>query len=348
MSYYNIAYRYFNIQEKNFGPFTFPDVFANEGYVDIFNNHYWRNNKNSNIQETPSVLLTEYTLRFGTTVANIAKAFSAASNVANYAIDSNKFIDPYSTLYYGDPTGFQYLLPYLIKDGDSIRGSTHNNWSKVKGLGDFLSNAEKSLDQGGGDISKLASEVIKGVKEAANVIESTVSGFGIEDTYKFSNTSRKRIKITFPLYNTFDQKSAFDNLSFVTLLGLQNLKVRTSWLTYIPPKIYSVYGYGIGNLYMAAAYISNYDIISIGTTRNLQDYGATNGFNSYGGVLIPEAYKVVIELTELVPESTNIMVGSFGGNKVGVVNQNPFDNIPTPPENQTQGGVGGSSGARLK
>lgn len=324
MNGYNVNYRYFNLSPDKFGPFSFPKVTPTEEYVDVFSNHYWRNNKNSNPYETPSVVLTEYSLRFGTTVTNIAQAFKFTNDLYQYAANS-EYIDPYQTLYYGDPTKFKYVLPYLIKDGDSIRGTTNNNWTKIQGVGGFINDVQKQLESGGGDISKAIAEGIVGIKAGVSVLESTVAGFGLEDTYKFNNTNRKRIKISFPLYNTFDVKSAFDNFSFVTLFGLQNLKLRTTWLTYIPPKIYSIDGIGIGNLYMPAAYVSSYNISSIGTTRRLSEYG----LDGYGGILIPEAYKVDIEFTELVPESTNIMTGSLGGDKVNVVSTAAFNTLPS-------------------
>lgn len=343
-----ISYRYFNLSQDTFGAFKFPKVTPIESNVDIFNNHYWRNNKNPGSNyETPSILLTEYTLKFGNTVSSVIRAFQNVSQLTEQGVrdatglGSNEYLDPYQTLYYGDATGFTYVLPYLIKDGDSIRGTTKNTWTKITGLGGIANDLEKNLKEGGGDISKLVSEAITLGKGVAGGLEGSVSGFGLEEIYKFGDTGRKSIKISFPLYNTFDVKSAFDNLSFVSLFGLQNLKLRTTWLTYLPPKIYKIDGVGIGNLYMPAAYVSSYNITSIGTTRRLDNYG----LDGYGGVLVPEAYKVDITFTELVPESTNIMAGSLGGEKVGVISNN---NITPPigptgsPGNPLTGGNGTS------
>ena len=101
------------------------------------------------------------------------------------------------------------------------------------------------------------------------------------------------------------------NYEFISLFGMQNLKIRTSFLTYIPPKIYSVESRGRGGVYMPAAYVSSYDVRSIGATREIQIGGNTH--------LIPEAYKVSITLTELIQESANIMQGSLGGSKTQLI-----------------------------
>ena len=86
----------------------------------------------------------------------------------------------------------------------------------------------------------------------------------------------------------------------------------------MPPKIYKVEGLGVGSLYMPAAYVESYDVQSIGTTRRIYDLG----YDAAGGVLIPEAYKVSITFRELVPESSNIMAGSLGQEKVSVISEN--------------------------
>ena len=117
--------------------------------------------------------------------------------------------------------------------------------------------------------------------------------------------------IEFPLYNTMDIGDTIKNYEFISLFGMQNLKIRTSFLTYIPPKIYSVESTGRGGVYMPAAYVSSYDVRSIGATREIQIGGNTH--------LIPEAYKVSITLTELIQESANIMQGSLGGSKTQVI-----------------------------
>jgi hypothetical protein len=297
-----------------------------DGYIDIVNTLPWKNNTAGATYEVPSLLVTEYSIPFGLTVQNIFNFFDAAAGV----IGSDKSIDPYSMMYIGEPTKFKYNLPYILKSGSSIRGNTKNSWKRVKGV----------VEQILGDNNKESGDTMQLIRGVLNTVSENATGFttgyGVEDIYRYTNTTAKSITITFPLYNTVDEKSTINNLSFVSLFGLQNLKTRTTWLTYTPPKIYKVEGIGVGSLYMPAAYVSSFDVKTIGTLRRISDLGANNS----GGILIPEAYDVSITFTELVPESANIMAGSLGEEKVQVIQDNAalqeaLLKAPKAPSNQT-------------
>jgi hypothetical protein len=85
---------------------------------------------------------------------------------------------------------------------------------------------------------------------------------------------------------------------------------------------------------MAAAYISNLKIDSIGTTRRMTD------FSTFGPteIIIPEAYKITITFTDLVSPSANIFAGTLGGSKIEVTNIDPTIQAQL---RQVQNGVGG-------
>ena len=269
--------------------FTFPHVQpgSSGGSIDIIRDFRWKNNKTSgrSISEVPSIMLTEYTLGYGKWQTKLSNLFN---NIINNTTGST---DPYGQLYSGLATKFVYKLPYLLKDGSTLKGKTDNTWSEFKLediplVGDTLSKA-----------SKLGEKII--------------TGFGFENTGNYSETKKRSVVIEFPLYNTMDIGDTIKNYEFISLFGMQNLKIRTSFLTYIPPKIYSVESTGRGGVYMPAAYVSSYDVRSIGATREIQIGGNTH--------LIPEAYKVSITLTELIQESANIMQGSLGGSKTQLI-----------------------------
>jgi hypothetical protein len=145
-------------------------------------------------------------------------------------------------------------------------------------------------------------------------IGALTPGFGFEDTKQYSETTPQSVTITFPLYNTLDLESAFKHFSFVNLFTFQNLKTRTSLMTFIPPKIYEVDAFSAGGLYMAVAYVSNFKVDSIGTTRRMSD------FSAYGPkeILIPEAYRVSITFTDLLSQSSNVFAGTMGGTKIKI------------------------------
>jgi hypothetical protein len=283
------------------------NVGSTGGHIDILNNFRWKNMGPAT--EVPYLIATEYELDFGSWTSNLATVLQSANALAN-----NKNLDAYLKLYAGHTTGFNYTFPWLIKDGDNIR-TISNTWDKSEGLFKGL---------------------VAGVK-ASNVLQrsvGTVTGaftpaVGIEEIKEFKETNPEEITISFPLYNTKNVKDAYANYSFVALFTFQNLKTRTSFLTYIPPKLYTLDSYAFGGLYWPICYVSNLKIDSIGTGRVLND------ISNYP-IIVPEAYKVTITFKQLLANSSNIFAGNMGGEKVQVVGSgfdvvNQFDKGNTTP-----------------
>jgi hypothetical protein len=279
---------------------------AGSGNINVFSNFSWRNSKTTSIEEVPWISLYEKQLTYGKWISNIA-------GILDQLTGTGKDADPYAKLYTTTNTGFIYTLPYLVKKDQSIRGDTTNKWER-DGIVDI--------------ISKIP--YVGGIAKAAG--ETLFPGFGIEKIVTYGDTDPKSITIEFPLYNTLTVSDAIQNFDFVSLFGLQNLKVRTSFLTYIPPKIYTVESPGLGGIYMPAAYVSRYSVKPIGTVRQMTsgDYSTGHSVtNAAGqGILIPEAYRVSITLTEMVPETANIMYGALGGDKIEVLNTVTEDYAP--------------------
>jgi hypothetical protein len=276
--------------------FTYPNVTPadNGGSINILKDFTWKSTDGAT-DEVPFITLIEKVLTYGQWVSRIA---NAVLGTAGNALAGNE--DPYMNLYAGSDTGFFYTFPYLVKEGGSIRGETRNEW-KESTLLNLIGNTST-----GGKLATKLSTGLKNIQGAGSLIGDIASpGYGPERIMTYAGTSPKSVNITFPLYNTNSQEKAVKNFHFVNLFGMQNLKVRTSFLTFTPPKIYEVDGWSSGGLYMPVAYVSNYNVTSIGTTRYLNGDG-------YDGYLLPEAYKVSITLTELIPESANIMMGATG------------------------------------
>ncbi len=275
------------------------------GNIDILNNHTWRSTS-GNTDEVPYIVLNEYELTYGKWTQNILRVLKGT-------VGNNDTSDPYSDLYEGSETGFSYVLPYLVKENSTLRGGINNSWKR-----------QDPIEA----LSKIpyVGQIPKAVKAAGNIFSA---GYGAEKIVSYEDTAPRSITIEFPLFNTISEKTAIDNFNFVNLFAIQNLKIRTSFLTYIPPKIYKVQTSGQGGVYMPAAFVESYDVLSIGTTRLMSEgvYGGQAG-RSVGssGVLIPEAYKVVIKLREIVSESANIIFGSLGGDPVEVIKSKPYSN----------------------
>jgi hypothetical protein len=283
--------------------------------VDILNEFKWKNNSRGT-DEVPAVLLKEYELAYSMWASNFARVIQGA-----FDLSTNGTIDPYLALYFvknKNGTGFNYNLPYLLDNGAKMR-NIRNEWAVFdKNLMSAAANALGGDSKSGGTLGDLGKIVGFGVGTAAGFASP---GIGAEDVYEYKNTALEEITITFPLYNTGTTKEALDNYAFVNLITFQNLKTRTSFLTYIPPKLYSVSMNNNcqGGLYWPVAVITDLSIESIGTVRELRELNNTP-------LLIPEAYKVSITLRQLLPNSSNIFEGAIGGRKVEVLTEFAFNN----------------------
>ena len=311
---------------KPIGSFVYLNITPNYkgGYINILNDFKWTTG--GYVDEVPYIIAKEMQLNFGQIIQNIAgyitafnnlvetgKQVAAGSPSVNLASNTDPN-DPYSIVYSATDTGFNYVFPHLIKDGETIKGTTNNTWKR--------NNVASAVGNAAAGIPAVGS-VLKPIEKLIGN-ELVGSGLGLEDIVTYSSTAPRKLKISFPLYNTEDEASAIKNSDFVNLFGLQNLKMRTSFTTFIPPKIYTIESPGQGGIYMPAAFVSSFNVTSIGTTRfmNSGQYSQNGGTlnNSTNGLLIPEAYKVDITFEEIVPQSSNIMFGSIGGNKVSVIN----------------------------
>ena len=295
----------YKIVDRRFPVPGFADLFqttkkmepVGTGLIDVVNTFKWKNYGSAS--EVPSILLDEYELSYGTWAANLARLLQTYSDFRN----NNNTLDPYIALYNvdsKDDNRFKYNLPYLLGDNAKIR-TIQNDWGKFEGGIDKMFKGSK----GGGFFESVG-------QIAGTVAAGLTPGIGFEEIYEYKNTSLEEITLTFPLYNTGSISDAYKNYSFVSLFTFQNLKTRTSFLTYIPPKIYKVSTDNcLGGLYWPVAVVSRLSIESIGTTRELNEFGGKP-------ILMPEAFKVSISLKQLLPNSSNIFAGAIGGRKVDV------------------------------
>ena len=314
--------RYFTAENKeskflgvNSSPYTTLRPIGN-GVVDVYKDMYWSNMGNKS--EVPQIFIVEKQLQYGAWAtqlsnlllqgSNMVQGLAGAATNAFTGHDSNtQGIDSFVQLYNSKPTGFCYNLPWLLKHGDGIR-SIENQWTSAGTIMDMLPSTTTSSKAGA-----ISNMIGAGVGAA---IGAMTPGFGFEDTKQYSSTSQQSLTITFPLYNTLDLEMTFNHFSFINLFTFQNLKTRTSLMSYIPPKLYQVDAYSIGGIYMAAAYVSNFKVDSIGTTRRMKEW------SSFGAkeILIPEAYRVTITFTDLLSQSSNVFAGTLGGTKIKVTN----------------------------
>ena len=250
---------------------------------------------------------------YGIWARNLSRIFSAAANAKN-----GRLPDIYQNIYAATETGFKYNFPWLLNNGDNMR-TVSNSWGQTAGIDEMVKNIASAFSGKGGKFGKLFGTA------AGAVMKTMAPGVGFETVQEYKDTSTQSIKVSFPLYNTISLESAYDNYTFVQLFTFQNLKTRTSFMTFIPPKIYTLYSNGIGGIYVPAAYVSDFSVDSIGTTRTLSD------FSKFGSnIIVPEAYKINITFRELIPQSSNIFEGSAGGKIVSVTKKQNILSSPTP------------------
>lgn len=273
-----------------------------DGLVDIVNRFQWKNSGSTS--EVPYIIAEEYELDYGQWTQNLANLISGLSNLAQGGLDV------YQMIYYGTETGFKYSFPWLLSNGDTIR-KINNTWDRTEGISDILTTAAEG--------SKKFTELVG--RAVGMGISYGSAGVGFEEINEYKTTAPQELKIVFPLYNTTTIDKAYDNFTFVNLFTFQNLKTRTSIMTFVPPKLYKVSSNSLGGLYMPVCYVSDFTVESIGTTRTISDY---QGYGT-SPLLIPEAYKISITFKELLPQSSNIFSGTMGGTPIEVIGNTPIE-----------------------
>lgn len=280
-----------------------------DGVVNVKDKMMWTTAFNTD--EVPYVFATERELQYGSWTTQLASFLTQAGQFGASAADNSNLqnVDSFMQLYSSKPTGFTYCFPWLLKNGSNIRNIS-SSWANESGIGDVIKSFADSGDKGNAGLGAIAGSLF------GAAVGAITPGFGFEGVKKFNDSQQQSLKLEFPLYNTRDLETAYSHYSFITLFTFQNLKTRTSLMTYIPPKIYEVDAYMFGGIYMSAAYVSDFTVDSIGTTRVMQDFSSFGA----GSVLMPEAYRVSITFTDLLSMSSNVFAGTMGGTKIKVAN----------------------------
>jgi len=287
--------------------------------IDIVNDFDWKN-RGMDTSEVPTITLEERTLSMSGVAKTLANIYDTAKGIVDSGDFKEALSDPYGVMYQVETQGsnFVYHFPWLLGSGGTIRG-IKNTWNDMSG-----NSASSPANSGEPSKAEKIAGFVAGLAAGA-----ASPGWGMEPIYTFSKTEQYSVTIKFPLYNTVDISSTRRNFDFVNLITFQNLKNRTSMVTYIPPSVYTVSCNSIGGLYMPIAVVEDLKIESIGTVRKTDEI--VLGQN----LLIPEAYSVSITLRELISQSTNIFEGAMGGNKVEVFSDRNLSSLREAPNQPT-------------
>lgn len=336
------------------GAGDFSSTNQKDTYINVRDSFPWHNSPfgSTSIEESPWIDLMEYDILANPMLNQIASNLSVLGNVVPDAIkekikeqanksrtadgsqsavdkmlgasDPNAFektdpgntLFPYNNMYYTNPTGFRYLLPYFTDNHHSLS----NSFSTDKG--------ETGSGMGSGvlELGEEISEIMAAGGRTANMVEP---GSYIEKSKFYSFASReKSYDFSFPLSNcrsvpgmTSDETIS-RNWQLVFLLIYQNSPNRMSRDLILPPCIYEAHLPGVW--YSKYAYISKLDVKFLGTRRmHTVSVPVVGGGSSQIQAIIPDVYKINISLTELVGESQNMLYHMTKGKNaitVGTVN----------------------------
>jgi hypothetical protein len=224
---------------------------------------------------------------------------------------SKKYLKVYENLYGVIETGFKYKIPFFNNDWKSI----NNNWTNDP----LITTITK------GSIGSTVEDLAKGL----------TTGFGVDfaKIYDYKDTGPAQ-SFEIILDNSFDSSiysgglpTYQKNWELIFLLCFQNLPSKTTRFLVSPPVIYKASVEGVFSyLY---SFISKLKVECIGNRqfKNV-DLRTTEGTVSTK-TLIPEAYKVSIELQSLIPETKNLFFSSYNGVNLSTRIESPT-NINTP------------------
>ena len=289
---------------KNKGVMTAPPG----GVFNILADYRWTLSKHKDRKDVPYIWLKEFNanesavqkqLQYYSQV--IPGKFTAAIGTAS----STEPLDIYQEIYsHSDRDGcYQYVFPYFNKTNLEL---TTPNWSPIEPAGAAIQGAAEKLvgGIGGETAAKVAggiSGVIEGISEAGKIAamaQYPVVG-ALDRPRIFSQHQERTITVSFPLFNTVDSTEWKLNQRFVHTLMNQNLMYKTNYITGVPPVFYDVFI--PGQYYCWASCVTNLNVENLGNMRVIDS------------TIVPDAYQVTIQFTEMVLPSKNQFDARFTG-----------------------------------
>jgi hypothetical protein len=286
-------------------------------------------------KEVPRIELVEYQITQNQQANYITKMMKGISKTTavkgigsaiygafSYNNDVNTLKDPYEGLYTAKETKFRYIFPFY----SPTTVSTKVTWSsKMPPEGKSLVVAAAGGMSGAAiDAMTGSSEARKAIEQyavnAAAAVENINAPFaGIEQPMWYTGTAKNNYTIKFPLFNTISVEETLRNYDFIRVFNYQNLHLRTTFATYLPPVFYKCEQNGDGEYWnelgaKPAVYVSNFVVQNIGAIRAINIEGSHK-------MSVPEAYMVEITLSEMITTSRNIYASVFTGDPVKVVSK---------------------------
>lgn len=249
--------------------------------------------------ETPYVELKEYEIDENTITRQLSYY---GTGVANFGqVGEGDYLAPYEKLFPRTNFSNRYKLPYFSETNFQI---TSPVWASL----DQLEQAAKFVESGMGALfgqgAADATEAL--LNGAANVVGAGLTlaypKVGIMDRPKlWERHDFRTIEIKFPLFNTVGPEDWLKNLTFIRRLVTNNLYLKLSVITSLPPVYYEILI--PGQHYSYAACCTNLTINNRGNMRRL-----IHGAGGSKSTIVPDAYEVVMTLTDMVMPSRNLFL----------------------------------------
>ncbi len=238
----------------------------------------------------------------------------------------NSNLKAYTGLYAIEQTGWNYIMPFLT---EANMTASNNQWGEPTGqaraaLGKMLGSTEEtnqeineqenSGDNNTGVMGILGKMVGKGLKTGfagVDLANALTPGAKLAETpQSFLGTGRDSISIQFYLYNTQNFEDIKRNWEFCYLFTYQNLPNRKGVNLLDPPCLYKALIPGYKQLPLC--YVSDLKIENVGGVRlvdidnDLLIDQVDKHVSSPSVKMIPEAYKITIQLTSVLYNARNI------------------------------------------
>lgn len=292
---------------------------SGSGLINVVHDYPWTISNNR--AEVPVATVTEYQINSGQLMAGLYYYGKQIVNTVSDTISQGSYFrggstsgNPYEFMYFANPTGFNYIFPWLkdskFERGNSFELSSHT--SHIAELGDKMWAFPDPIGPDGKRVSVGKFRTIgKFVGATSRLLKS---GLGIASGFipgnlsnaapqHWTNSTGQNYTIEFDLLNTYTD-SIRNNRELAYLLMYQNSPYRRNFAVIDPVCIYQLSIPDV--VHLPACYVSNLSVTNLGNTRLLKIDGENR--------TVPEAYRFSISFSSLIEESRNIFWGVENSN----------------------------------
>lgn len=274
------------------------DLYLGKGYgnINVIENYRWTLSQNFNKKEVPKIILIEFEVDESSIATQLSFYSTAVKNTISDEVKNNP-LAPYENLFpKNKPTDNQYTFPYFSEVNFEL---TTPEWGTL----DTLPQMGKAVEGfagflGGEKAAEAVGAVISGAAKVGGVaLGALYPQVGIMDRPRlWQSHGFRNIEVKFPLFNTYDASDWKKNRSLCWTLVNSNLFQKKNFITGAPPVFYEVRI--PGQLYSYASCVTNLKIYNRGNMRMFKDKGHD--------VIVPDAYEVVMTLTDMTMPSRNL------------------------------------------